>query len=86
MPRRTPGGAASSSYERIGLKFRGLNDDAHRCNAEAREAIGVLADMFDPLGPLELRVAESEADESADDTELHPLKSPAKSSMNCSTQ
>ncbi|EOD37820.1 hypothetical protein EMIHUDRAFT_225084 [Emiliania huxleyi CCMP1516] len=57
------GGAASSSYERIGLKFRGLNDDAHRCNAEAREAIGVLADMFDPLGPLELRVAESEADE-----------------------
>mmetsp|Transcript_8651 Transcript_8651/g.27434 ORF Transcript_8651/g.27434 Transcript_8651/m.27434 type:complete len:491 (+) Transcript_8651:62-1534(+) len=59
----TAGGAASSSYERIGLKFRGLNDDAHRCNAEAREAIGVLADMFDPLGPLELRVAESEADE-----------------------
>jgi hypothetical protein len=57
-------GAANGAwtYERIALRFKGLNDEQMRSNNEVRAAIGVLARMFDDLDALDMRVAESELD------------------------
>lgn len=48
------------AYERVLLKFKGMNDDQMRSNLEVRAAIGVLARMFDSLDTLEMRVADSD--------------------------
>lgn len=60
----TTGGGlgAASSYDRIALKFKGMNDETYRSNLEVREAVATLGRMFDTLESLEMRVADSEAD------------------------
>jgi len=54
--------AGAWTYERIALRFKGLNDEQMRSNNEVRAAICVLARMFDDLDALDMRVAESELD------------------------
>jgi len=54
------GSGAGTSYDRVALKFKGLNDEQMRQNLEVRAAIGVLGHVFDNLDALDMRVAETE--------------------------